>query len=51
MVEQEEREEEVEPGPYRKDNTAVVYGKQDYMWQVRRRKELKGAVTNDSAIQ
>ncbi|XP_023862521.1 alpha-1,6-mannosylglycoprotein 6-beta-N-acetylglucosaminyltransferase B-like [Salvelinus sp. IW2-2015] len=37
MVEQEEREEEVEPGPYRKDNTAVVYGKQDYMWQGKER--------------
>ena len=28
------REEELEPETYRKDRMAVVYGKQDYMWQV-----------------
>ncbi|XP_060884626.1 alpha-1,6-mannosylglycoprotein 6-beta-N-acetylglucosaminyltransferase B-like [Labrus mixtus] len=27
------REEELEPEGYRKDRIAVVYGKQDYMWQ------------------
>lgn len=31
---QEAREEELEPDAYRKDRIAVVYGKQDYMWQV-----------------
>lgn len=30
----EVREEELEPETYRKDRIAVVYGKQDYMWQV-----------------
>ncbi|KAM3591924.1 uncharacterized protein V6R79_009561 [Siganus canaliculatus] len=29
----EEREEELEAATYRKDRIAVVYGKQDYMWQ------------------
>uniref|UniRef100_A0A4W6BJ14 alpha-1,6-mannosyl-glycoprotein 6-beta-N-acetylglucosaminyltransferase n=1 Tax=Lates calcarifer TaxID=8187 RepID=A0A4W6BJ14_LATCA len=29
----EVREEELEPETYRKDRIAVVYGKQDYMWQ------------------
>lgn len=31
---EEVREEELEPNRYRKDRIAVVYGKQDYMWQV-----------------
>ncbi|KAJ7984537.1 hypothetical protein DPEC_G00355830 [Dallia pectoralis] len=30
---QQEREEEGEPRAYVKDNMALVYGKQDYMWQ------------------
>ena len=30
----ETREDELEPEGYRKDRIAVVYGKQDYMWQV-----------------
>uniref|UniRef100_A0A667XLT9 alpha-1,6-mannosyl-glycoprotein 6-beta-N-acetylglucosaminyltransferase n=1 Tax=Myripristis murdjan TaxID=586833 RepID=A0A667XLT9_9TELE len=33
-VRQEVREEELEPNFNRKENIAVVYGKQDYMWQV-----------------
>lgn len=33
-VKQEAREEELEADTYRKDRIAVVYGKQDYMWQV-----------------
>lgn len=33
-VRAEVREEELEPGAYKKDRIAVVYGKQDYMWQV-----------------
>ena len=33
-VRAEVREEELEPEMYRKDRIAVVYGKQDYMWQV-----------------
>ncbi|XP_040885175.1 alpha-1,6-mannosylglycoprotein 6-beta-N-acetylglucosaminyltransferase B-like [Toxotes jaculatrix] len=32
-VREEAREEELEPETYRKDRIAVVYGKQDYMWQ------------------
>ncbi|XP_039991668.1 alpha-1,6-mannosylglycoprotein 6-beta-N-acetylglucosaminyltransferase B-like [Xiphias gladius] len=32
-VRAEVREEELEPEIYRKDRIAVVYGKQDYMWQ------------------
>ncbi|KAG7227783.1 hypothetical protein INR49_013577, partial [Caranx melampygus] len=32
-VRAEVREEELEPGAYKKDRIAVVYGKQDYMWQ------------------
>ncbi|XP_071397465.1 alpha-1,6-mannosylglycoprotein 6-beta-N-acetylglucosaminyltransferase B-like [Centroberyx affinis] len=32
-VREEAREEELEPNTYRKDKIAVVYGKQDYMWQ------------------
>lgn len=30
----EVREEELESDTYRKEKIAVVYGKQDYMWQV-----------------
>ncbi|XP_031699688.1 alpha-1,6-mannosylglycoprotein 6-beta-N-acetylglucosaminyltransferase B-like isoform X1 [Anarrhichthys ocellatus] len=30
---EEVREEELEPDRYRKDRIAVIYGKQDYMWQ------------------
>ncbi|KAI3365660.1 hypothetical protein L3Q82_010734 [Scortum barcoo] len=30
---EEVMEEELEPNPYRKERIAVVYGKQDYMWQ------------------
>lgn len=30
---EEMREEELEPDGYRKDRIAVIYGKQDYMWQ------------------
>ncbi|XP_056286643.1 alpha-1,6-mannosylglycoprotein 6-beta-N-acetylglucosaminyltransferase B-like isoform X3 [Pseudoliparis swirei] len=30
---EEMREEELEPAGYRKDRIAVIYGKQDYMWQ------------------
>ncbi|KAM4524009.1 alpha-1,6-mannosylglycoprotein 6-beta-N-acetylglucosaminyltransferase B-like [Odontesthes bonariensis] len=32
-VRKEMREDELEPEGYRKDRIAVVYGKQDYMWQ------------------
>lgn len=35
-VRKEMREEELEPDAHRKNNIAVVYGKQDYMWQVMR---------------
>ncbi|XP_049419527.1 alpha-1,6-mannosylglycoprotein 6-beta-N-acetylglucosaminyltransferase B-like [Epinephelus fuscoguttatus] len=32
-VSEEVREDELEPDTFRKDRIAVVYGKQDYMWQ------------------
>lgn len=33
-VREDVREEELEPDTSRKERIAVVYGKQDYMWQV-----------------
>ncbi|XP_041672349.1 alpha-1,6-mannosylglycoprotein 6-beta-N-acetylglucosaminyltransferase B-like [Cheilinus undulatus] len=33
VARRELREEELEPESYRKDRIAVIYGKQDYMWQ------------------
>lgn len=35
VSEEEVREEELESAAIRKEKIAVVYGKQDYMWEVR----------------